>query len=313
MTNHLGGFECELAEEPPRAVQYQCPVCLLVLREPFQVNCCGYGFCQVCIEKIKVHRKPCPCCMAEDFDHFHDKRLKRSLSELKVNCVKENEGCDWTGELGDLEGHLNFSPSQEKKLKGCKFVQIPCSHCSKPTERSDIQTHQDHCPRRPFSCEYCEEYDSHYEDVTTNHWPVCGYYLVSCPNECGVTFHRRNLENHIANTCRLTYIDCDFKHAGCNVRLLRKDMPAHLNESTVTHLSLQAVNYKKEMMRLEAENSQMRQQMIEYQQQVDSCTRNLKNLEDELKQQVEKLTKDLQTLLQPKKKAAQRRWKVSYE
>ena len=97
------------------------------------------------------------------------------------------------------------------------------------------------------------------------------------------------------------------------MRLLRKDMPAHLNESTVTHLSLQAVNYKKEMMRLEAENSQMRQQMIEYQQQVDSCTRNLKNLEDELKQQVEKLTKDLQTLLQPKKKAAQRRWKVSYE
>ena len=48
-----GGFECEFTEKPPKAVQSECPVCLLVLREPYQAMCCGYSFCKVCIEKIK--------------------------------------------------------------------------------------------------------------------------------------------------------------------------------------------------------------------------------------------------------------------
>ena len=312
MANLQGGYDCEFVEKPPTVIQHECPVCLLVLRQPYQVSCCGYGFCKVCIEKIKDSSKPCPCCKADEFDHFHDKRLKRSLSELKVSCTKENEGCSWSGELGDLEEHLNSDPLQEKQLKGCKFVQIQCLHCSILIKRFDIQTHQDNCPKRPFTCEHCEEYTSYYKDVTTNHWPVCSRYPVQCPNKCGKTLDRQYIDSHISNKCPLTAVDCDFKFVGCDKRLPRKDLPAHLNNNTVTHLSLQAAHYKKNMLRLEGENCQLREQMMEYQQLLVGCEEKLKKLEQELKPKVEKLTKDLQILLQPKKKAAKSNWKVGY-
>ena len=51
------------------------------------------------------------------------------------------------------------------------------------------------------------------------------------------------LDNHVATECPLTIIDCDFRHVGCEVRLHRKDMPAHLGESVVNHLSQQATSF----------------------------------------------------------------------
>ena len=48
---------------------------------------------------------------------------------------------------------------------------------------------------------------------------------------------RQNLKIHVDNNCPLTTIDCDFKFAGCEERLLRKDMQTQLCENTVTHLS----------------------------------------------------------------------------
>ena len=53
-----GGYDCELVEKPPSSVQHECPVCLLVLREPYQVSCCGYCFCKAYIENIKDSSKP---------------------------------------------------------------------------------------------------------------------------------------------------------------------------------------------------------------------------------------------------------------
>ena len=105
-----------------------------------------------------------------------------------------------------------------------------------------------------------------YEDVITNHWPLCGHYPVQCPQKCGKTLQRQYLDNHIANSCPLIVIDCDFKFVGCDKRLPCKDMHAHLNSSTVTHLSMQVAHYKKDMLRLEGENYQLREQKMEYQQ-----------------------------------------------
>lgn len=309
MAIHQGGYDCELVDKPPSVVQHECPVCLLVLREPCQVSCCGHAFCKVCIEKNKESSKTCPRCRAEDFHHFHDKRLKRSLSDLKVCCIKGTEGCKWVGELGDLDDHLNSEPLQERQLKGCEFVEIQCLHCSALIKRIDIPTHQDNCPKRPFTCEYCEVYKSYYEDVVNNHHPLCGHYQVKCP-KCGKSLQRQYLDNHLAKSCPLTVIDCDFSFVGCDKRLARRDMSAHHNSSSVTHLSMQVAHYKRNVLRLEGENCQLREQMMEYQQMLLGCEDKLRKLEQELKPKVEKLTQDLQILLQPKKKEAKRRWRV---
>ena len=255
---YSGGYDCEFVEKPPKVVQSECPVCLQIIREPYQADCCGYAFCRVCIEQVKASNKPCPCCKAEKFDKFEDKRLKRTLCKFKIYCTNKEQGCLWTGELSQLDNHVNSNPSQEKQLEGCQFTQVKCLYCFELAKRFSIQVHQEEqCPWRPFSCEYCKNFNSNYEDVTTNHWPKCDYYPVQCINSCGKITERQHLRAHISDNCPLTVIDCEFSHVGCKVKFPRKDLLAHLTESIVKHLSLQGAVVN----RLEEENKQLKKQV----------------------------------------------------
>ena len=173
------GFDCEFLEPPPEhLLQSECPVCLQIIREPHQVTCCGKKFCKACIEHIKAIQKPCPTCNEEDFSNFPDKGLKQSLYSLKVRCSHQKDGCEWTGELRQLDEHLNTDPQPEKQLDGCQFVEIDCIYnCGDHLQRRYIQNHQiKDCSKRPFGCEHCHDYKSTYDDVTNNHWPVCGSF-----------------------------------------------------------------------------------------------------------------------------------------
>ena len=271
MADIQGGYDCEFVEKPPKVVQSECPVCLLVLKEPYQATCCGYSFCRVCIERIKVRNIPCPCCKADEFDHFPNKGLQRSLYEFKVKCINKDQDCQWMGELGQLDSHLNLKPTEDKQLQGCRFVQIQCRYCSELSQRLNIEVHQnEQCPKRSFSCDYCGNFESTYEDVTTNHWPICDKYLVPCPNNCGETLQQQNMDSHTREECPLTVIDCDFKHVGCEVGIARKDMPEHLTKNLVAHVSLLTVSHK----RLEEENKQLKTQVVKLEQSLLELTTN---------------------------------------
>ena len=240
------GYDCEFVERPSKAFQTDCPICLLILREPYQASCCGYTYCHACIEQIQMDSNPCPTCNQEGFTLFQDKRLQRSLHELSVRCPHVKEGCEWTGELGGLDKHSNENPSPgEHCLVGCRFAAVECIHCAEMFQRLDVTTHQiEECFKRPFSCDYCSSYESDFEDVTQNHWPVCGYYPVSCPNHCTpYAIERQKMEDHLKKECPLVVVSCDFH--GCDVQLPRKDMSAHLAESLPLHLSLLAVQTRK--------------------------------------------------------------------
>ena len=234
-------------EPPPeRYVQSECPVCLQIIREPHQVTCCGKKFCKACIEHIKVTKKPCPTCN-EEFSSFADKGLKQSLYSLKVHCSHQKDGCEWTGELRQLDEHLNTDPQPEKQLDGCQFVEIDCYNSRNQLQRRYIQNHQiKDCPKRLIGCEYCHDYKFTFDDVTNNHWLVCGSFPILCPNKCGSTIQRQNIDNHVADECSLTTINCDFNHVGCAVKLPRQDMPEHLRENLLTHISLLATSHTKQ-------------------------------------------------------------------
>ena len=237
-----GGYDCEFVERP-KELETDCPICLLVLRDPFQASCCGNSFCQLCINRVQADKKSCPTCNEADFSVFADKRLRRSLYAFRVRCTHQKSGCEWTGELGELERHLNLNPELGRQLVGCAFVEVACTHCPEYFQRRHVHAHEsESCPQRPFSCDYCEDYGSVFEDVVNNHWPVCKCYPVSCPNECGVSPERQNVETHVNTVCPLTLVNCDFRYAGCEIQLVRKDMPTHLAESLVTHLSLLALH-----------------------------------------------------------------------
>ena len=68
-----------------------------------------------------------------------DKRTICNIQGLRVRCSKD--GCDWEGELGDLERHLSNK---------CLYVEEVCPHgCGQSYPRHILQSHQlDECPQR---------------------------------------------------------------------------------------------------------------------------------------------------------------------
>ena len=175
------GFECDFVEKPPQWLQTECPICLHILREPYQVTCCGKSFCRLCIERVKGSNKPCPCCNNDDFNDFPNKGLQQPLYGFKIYCSeKKKADCGWRGELGELDDHLNLNPQdRDKELKGCEFTEIKCSYCSDIIVRSKLLKHKNmFCDKRPFSCEHCNEYKSTYDDVIHNHWRLACVWLL---------------------------------------------------------------------------------------------------------------------------------------
>ena len=252
------GFECEFVEKPPEVLQSSCPICLLILREPYQVTCCGNSFCRACIQKIKTKSKPCPTCKQEYFTDYSNLGLQRPLYGFKVYCCNKDDGCDWQGELGQLDKHLNLNPDQDKQEIGCAYTRVKCLHCSELYQRCSIKCHQtSECLLRPFSCEMCNEFKSTYDDVSKNHAPSCKCRPVECPNTCGNTLQHQELEEHLSSVCPLSMVECEFSHAGCDVKMQRKDLPSHLSESVVTHISLLARENKTQSSQIERQNSEI--------------------------------------------------------
>ena len=105
----FGGYDCEFVESPTSAFQTECPICHLILCEPYQVTCCGTSFCQTCIQRLQDDNTSCPTCREDKFEMFPNKGLKRSLKQLQVYCTHRNGGCQWRGEFGELDQHLNIS------------------------------------------------------------------------------------------------------------------------------------------------------------------------------------------------------------
>ena len=234
-----GGFECQFVKPFTSEVQTECSICLSVLREPYLVDCCGYRFCKSCIETVKDDRKPCPLCN-KDFKTFPDKQLQRMLNQKDVYCKHKDEGCEWTGELSKLDEHLNLDwEDLDKRLDGCIYSMVTCTHCEKPVPRKDFKLHNIQCSGENYTCEYCNDYSASYRKVTEEHWPECPAHPVECPNGCGdTTLKRRDVNKHVACDCPQTVVQCDLAHFGCNVQLPRVEMTSHIEGGTVDHVSL---------------------------------------------------------------------------
>ena len=288
-----GGYDCEFVTPQPDVVQTECPICLMIPKEPCVISCpCGKEFCRECIERIKKDNKPCPLCNLTDFTFLRHHGSERYLKAQEVWCSYKGEkgGCEWRGKLGEYEQHLNRNPSLENQLTGCQFVEVECEHgCGEWFQRRHVAAHQKGtCPKRPYSCEYCCEYKSTFEDVTKNHHHQCNRFPVMCPNKCQeAPFERQKVENHVKVECPLTEVNCPLHYAGCEVRLPRKDIPEHMRD-TVTHLTLLATVTQT----LLKENQELKQQLEVKQSTSEAYYHNQKATEKEvanLKKEVHEL------------------------
>ena len=144
------GHECEIIDPPPwtTALRTTCPICLQVLCNP-QQTACGHTFSEVCIELAQDSQKQtCPECKMTNISIFPHESLRRLLNDLQVRCtIHDKEGaCDWTGELRELDHHLNLSPTApDQLLTGCKFVNLQCEFsyigCEAQMSRKNMVIH----------------------------------------------------------------------------------------------------------------------------------------------------------------------------
>ena len=98
----------------------KCIICLNLAYNPVQTKCCGKTVCQPCIKKVQDH--PCPYCRAknENFTFYEDQKTARHIESYKIFCVNFVHGCDWVGELANIEDHRKKCPRQmEKCVKNC--------------------------------------------------------------------------------------------------------------------------------------------------------------------------------------------------
>ena len=216
----------------PTSIKCTCSVCGQIISEPHQVSCCGAVSCQNCVESRKEAERPCWSCNSNNYDSFPDLRLIRVV----VTCPKGYKGCPWKGELGKIKRHLNPEPTAEKQLEGCQFYKVCCLHCHELFRRNRVKDHQNKdCFKRPFVCEHCKTYQSTYEDIKQNHEARCGQFKIPCPKGCGQKIFRQEVETH---PCPKDVIDCEYKYAGCQERILRRKMESHLKEYKHRHASL---------------------------------------------------------------------------
>ena len=288
------GYDCEFVETPSDAAQGgECPVCLLVLKEPCLISCCGHKYCRVCIERVKKDTKPCPLCNEPDFSFLQERALERYLRDLDVWCCYKKVGCEWRGKLGKYEQHSNKTPSPESQVIGCQFVEEECMHeCGEWFQRQHITAHQtQQCKKRPYSCDYCRDYSSTFEEVTKIHYPQCNKYPVDCPNKCReYSFERQELATHLKCECPLTLVNCPFYYAGCDVQIPRKDMSEHMKD-LAKHLTLFA-SVTHTIMR---ENQDLRETMKKMSQDHQD---KMKAMQDEMEEKLQATQQDMQEQVQ---------------
>ena len=309
-----GGFECIFVTDPPKQVQTECSVCLCVLREPYLLDCCGYSFCKSCIEPIKSEKKPCPLCAVHFTTCIPDKRLQRTLNDFQVYCSHKEEGCEWAGQLANLAQHLNVNPLHEaERLSGCQLTSLDCKHCGECFQRRELVYHETSvCSQRPYSCEYCRDFKSTFEDVTSNHLSVCPDRPVPCSNGCGSSPLLKLLKDHLKE-CPLEAIECAFSYAGCSEKLLRKDMPAHITQSLAIHTSLMATSHQQEVVKLNQRISELEEQYKQSRAKVAELSIANQNLVAEVGQEAQDQRLKIQCTLRGEIKKAQAETKQEIE
>ena len=217
-----------------------CPVCTELLTEPF-LSDCGHHVCRACHKRIMATRMTkCPTCQEPNVlkKARLNKHLQREIYDLKVHCQNKTgnkRGCQWIGELRELEDHLN--PAKKR----CEYIPLVCSYgCGERVPSGDMKDHKEfQCPKRLENCEHCDYHNS-YDIVMENHLPVCPEFMVECPNKCTEeNLKRKQLKAHI-DECLLQVIECPFSSVGCTVKLPRNQMVGHEDTAMRQHLRIVA-------------------------------------------------------------------------
>ena len=146
-----------------------------------------------------------------------------------IYCRNKEKGCEWMGEVNDLEDHL-------EKSNGCQYVDVRCPDCNTELERHQLIDHVIiECPVQIVDCRFCFTTGTR-EFIEGQHKLDC---FVSCPNKCGIErISGEDLDEH-KKICPSAIVQCDYHAMGCECgSMVRRDMEVHSKENVIEHLLL---------------------------------------------------------------------------
>ena len=234
MPNNFSGHDYDFISALPDRIV--CKICHLPSRDPYLSVCCGHIFCKSCLNNVKkaaAITNACPVCRDKNFVTFPNKAVDREVKELHIYCTNKEKGCEWQGELNDINNHLGNS-------KGCRFEEVKCpNRCKKIIQRQYLTSHiKNRCPRRKVNCRYCHDTVEH-QFIEGQHKEECPKLPLPCPNKCEVgSVLREDMEAH-RKECPLEMIQCEYYSVGCKrARLVRKHQENHDKQKMEEHLTM---------------------------------------------------------------------------
>ena len=113
-------------------VDLQCTICLSVLSEAIRLGCGQeHSFCRTCTERLA--RRFCPSCNT-DFDTTEpDRKSRRQVAELSVECP----WCQHSSTLSEIAGHM----------KSCEQHPEACAHCNQRFAPEELALHLQQCTK----------------------------------------------------------------------------------------------------------------------------------------------------------------------
>ena len=106
--------EYHFVEEPSK--DFFCPVTFGLLLQPHLTGCCGKHLSQEATTRIQGEGGACPMCKKPHLSTMLNKHFLRQVNELHVFCHHKDRGCEWQGELSDLERHVKCCPMKTAPL-----------------------------------------------------------------------------------------------------------------------------------------------------------------------------------------------------
>lgn len=216
---------------------FECIICKLPLRDPWQLVTCGHRLCASCVMAWWQTRYPehplCPICgetggVVSVLAIFSDSYARRTVLGYTVYCLMENKGCKWLGHLADYEEHETVCPEVDipcrfacgiakmprkdmlEHYKVCERRTVPCTYCNDRIISNDMAFHvADNCRRAPVQCSYCKQY---------------------CV--------RSELDYHLNTDCPDFELSSPFRNSGCTDKVRRSKIEDHVSGAANKHMLL---------------------------------------------------------------------------
>ena len=112
----------EIVEPPLKQFQNECPICLLIFREPRLVDCYGYSFCGSCIGHIETG-KPCPARSVRGRSLTSLCNLRSALNDFASTDTIYFAAGIVSGPVNEMvDEHVNYDPKPQQQLEGRQFA-----------------------------------------------------------------------------------------------------------------------------------------------------------------------------------------------